>query len=129
MNTRKTSIECYNEIKANGLLSKMRFKVYEALFKIGKPSTAREIYQTMNLAKMEATRLTELRNLGLIYESNTRTCKVTGRKSIEWELTDKLPDDKKLLDHKKASKKYSGAELDEAYSRGFKDGMEHYKLT
>ena len=31
MKTRQTSIDCYNEIRANGLLSKRRFEVYEAL--------------------------------------------------------------------------------------------------
>ena len=28
---RQTSIDCYNQIKAQGLLSKMRFKVYECI--------------------------------------------------------------------------------------------------
>ena len=32
MNTRQTSIDCYNKIQRNGLLSKMRFEVYSALF-------------------------------------------------------------------------------------------------
>ena len=91
MNTRQTSIDCYNEIQRNGLLSKMRFEVYSALLSMRKPSTTREVYQTMNVLKQEATRFTELRKLGVIYEVQNRKCTITGRTSIEWDLTDKLP--------------------------------------
>jgi len=91
MNTRQTSIDCYNEIKRDGSLSKMRFEVYSALLAMGKPSTTREVYETMNVLKQEATRFTELRKLGVIYEVQNRKCTITGRTSIEWDLTDKLP--------------------------------------
>ena len=91
MNTRQTSIDCYNQIKIDGSLSKMRFKVYSALLSMGKPSTTREVYETMNVIKQEATRFTELRKLGVIYEVQNRRCTITGRTSIEWDLTDKLP--------------------------------------
>ena len=91
MKTRQTSIDCYNQIKEEGLLSNMRFRVYSALLAMGKPSTTREVYETMNVIKQEATRFTELRKLGVIYEVQNRTCTVTGRTSIEWDLTDRLP--------------------------------------
>ena len=91
MATRQTSIDCFNQIKANGLLSKQRFEVYSALVNLGKPSTTREVYATMNVDKQEATRFTELRNLGVIYERSTRKCSITGKTAIEWDLTDKLP--------------------------------------
>ena len=91
MTTRQTSIDCYNEIKEQGLLSNMRFEVYSALLSMGKPSTTREVYETMNVLKQEATRFTELRKLGVIYEVQNRKCTITGRTSIEWDLTDKLP--------------------------------------
>ena len=93
MKTRQTSIDCYNEIKRNGSLSKMRFEVYSALLSMGKPSTTREVYETMNVLKQEATRFTELRKLGVIYEVQNRKCTITGRTSIEWDLTDRLPVD------------------------------------
>lgn len=96
MNTRQTSIECYNQIKAEGLLSKQRLAVYSSLLKMGKPSTAREVYSTMNVEKQEATRFTELRNLGVIYEVGNRKCSVTGRTAIEWDLTDRLPIETKI---------------------------------
>ena len=91
MKTRQTSIDCYNEIKEQGLLSKMRFEVYSALLSMGKPSTTREVYETMNVIKQEATRFTELRNLGVIYEVQNRKCTITGRTAIEWGLTNNLP--------------------------------------
>jgi predicted transcriptional regulator len=91
MNTRQTSIDCYNEIKRDGSLSKMRFKVYSALLSMGKPSTTREVYETMDVIKQEATRFTELRKLGVIYEVQNRKCTITGRTAIEWDLTDRLP--------------------------------------
>jgi len=91
MKTRQTSIECYNQIKRDGSLSKMRFKVYSALLSMGKPSTTREVYETMDVIKQEATRFTELRKLGVIYEVQNRKCTITGRTSIEWDLTDRLP--------------------------------------
>tara|TARA_R110000782_G_scaffold69162_6_gene139128 strand:+ start:419 stop:832 length:414 start_codon:yes stop_codon:yes gene_type:complete len=91
MKTRQTSIDCYNKIKEEGLLSNMRFRVYSALLSMGKPSTTREVYATMNVIKQEATRFTELRKLGVIYEVQNRKCNITGRTSIEWDLTDRLP--------------------------------------
>jgi hypothetical protein len=35
--------------------------------------------------------LSQLRNLGVVYEKSERKCNVTGRVVIEWDLTDKLP--------------------------------------
>ena len=93
MKIRQTSIDCYNEIKRDGSLSKMRFEVYSALLSMGRPSTTREVYETMNVIKQEATRFTELRKLGVIYEVQNRKCTITGRTSIEWGLTDRLPID------------------------------------
>ena len=105
MKTRQTSIDCYNQIKEEGLLSNMRFKVYSALLAIGKPSTTREVYKTINVEKQEATRFTELRKLGVIYEVQNRKCTITGRTSIEWDLTDKLPVDFKNHNKTKQQKK------------------------
>jgi len=94
MKIRQTSIECYNQIKREGLLSKMRFKVFEAILK-NAPCTSAEVLATM-LSKNSAitssrARFTELRELGVIYEVQNRKCNITGRTSIEWDLTDKLP--------------------------------------
>ena len=94
MKTRQTSIDCYNQIKSEGLLSKMRFKVYEAILKKA-PCTSGEAFATMttkeNQISQSRARFTELRELGVIYEVRNRKCTITGRTSIEWDLTDRLP--------------------------------------
>lgn len=105
MTTRQTSIDCFNQIKEEGLLSNMRFRVYSALLAMGKPSTTREVYETMNVIKQEATRFTELRNLGVIYEVQNRKCNITGRTSIEWDLTDRLPVNMKKTNKTKKHRK------------------------
>ena len=94
MATRQTSIDCYNQIKANGLLSKKRFEIYEALCNLA-PCTSAEALSTL-LSKNSAitssrARFTELRELGVIYEKGTKRCSITGKTAIEWDLTDKLP--------------------------------------
>tara|TARA_R110001592_G_scaffold105403_2_gene296416 strand:+ start:4301 stop:4720 length:420 start_codon:yes stop_codon:yes gene_type:complete len=93
MKTRQTSIDCYNEIRANGLLSKRRFETFEAIMKIA-PCTASEVQQSINYnngGRDCMKRISELRDRGVIYEVRTRACNVTGRNVIEWDLTDKLP--------------------------------------
>jgi hypothetical protein len=93
MNTRKTSIECFNKIKQEGLLAKRRLETYEAVFKTA-PCTRQEALQhtnPSNALSLSAVRFTELRRLGVIYEKGVRKCRVTGRNVIEWDLTDRLP--------------------------------------
>ena len=94
MKIRQTSIDCYYQIKEEGLLSKMRFKVYEAILRKA-PCTSAEALSTI-LSKNSAitssrARFTELRELGVIYEVQNRKCTITSRTSIEWDLTDRLP--------------------------------------
>ena len=94
MKIRQTSIDCYYQIKEEGLLSKMIFKVYEAILRKA-PCTSAEALSTI-LSKNSAitssrARFTELRELGVIYEVQNRKCTITSRTSIEWDLTDRLP--------------------------------------
>ena len=101
---RQTSIDCYNQIKAEGLLSKMRFKVYECIL-TNAPCTSAEALSNM-LSKNSAitssrARFTELRELGVIYEVRNRKCTITGRTAIEWDLTDGLPKEKIISDNSK----------------------------
>ena len=98
MNTRQTSIDCYNKIKASGLLAKRRFETFEAIFNTA-PCTRQEALEhtnPLNALSLSAARFTELRRLGVIYERGTRPCRVTGRNAIEWDLTDNLPINIKL---------------------------------
>lgn len=93
MATRQTSIDCYNEIKKNGLLSKRRLQTLEVLMKIA-PCTASEVQNSMdynNGGRDCMKRLSELRDRGVIYEVRNRECTVTKKNVIEWDLTDKLP--------------------------------------
>lgn len=103
MSIRQTSINCYNQIKANGLLSKRRFQTLEALIKIA-PCTATELQNSMDYndgGRDCMKRLSELRDLGVIYEKNERNCSVTGRTVIEWDLTDNLPLNSKVITNTK----------------------------
>ena len=93
MKTRQTSIDCYNEIKKQGLLSKRRFEVYEALL-YSAPCTSSEAIRNANTTFGVfgvSSRFTELRDLGAIYEKGVKKCSITGRNVIEWDLTDRLP--------------------------------------
>jgi hypothetical protein len=93
MNIRQTSIDCYTQIKQEGLLSKRRLEVYEALLSTA-PCTSSEAIRnaktTFGVFGV-SSRFTELRDLGVIYEKDVRSCRVTGRNVIEWDLTDRLP--------------------------------------
>ena len=95
--TRQTSIDCYYEIKNEGLLNNMRLQYFEAIFN-NAPCTSGEAYKAMKMGKtvgkgerLERSRFTELRNMGVIKEVGTRRCNESGRSSIVWDLTDKLP--------------------------------------
>ena len=91
---RQTSINCYNQIKAQGLLSKLRLATHYAML-YASPCTAGELqsYIDKNGIKVKHAwkLLSQLRDLGVVYEMNERKCNITGRVVIEWELTDKLP--------------------------------------
>tara|TARA_R110002050_G_scaffold243227_1_gene379744 strand:+ start:162 stop:584 length:423 start_codon:yes stop_codon:yes gene_type:complete len=94
MKIRQTSIDCYRKIKEQGLLSKKRFEVYQAILKKS-PCTSGEAFAIMttkeNQISQSRARFTELRELGVIYEVRNRKCTITGMNVIEWDLTDRLP--------------------------------------
>jgi len=92
MTVRQTSIDCYNEIVASGLLSAKRLEVYGAILK-NAPCTSAEAVADSPNAVMATTRarLTELRELGVIYEKGEKLCSISKRNVIEWDLTDLLP--------------------------------------
>tara|TARA_R100000541_G_scaffold53821_1_gene62093 strand:+ start:247 stop:663 length:417 start_codon:yes stop_codon:yes gene_type:complete len=101
MNTRQTSIDCFNKIKQDGLLAKRRLETYEAIFKKA-PCTRQEALENtnpLNALSLSAARFTELRRLGVIYEKAIKKCRITSRNVIEWDLTDRLP-----IDFKKNTK-------------------------
>jgi hypothetical protein len=91
---RQTSIDCYNQIEAEGLLSKLRLIAYHAMLNAA-PCTAGELQEYIDAKKLNVKHawklLSQLRDLGVVYERSERPCKVTSRNVIEWDLTDKLP--------------------------------------
>jgi hypothetical protein len=91
MKIRQTSIECYNQIKQEGLLSKRRLEIYEAILKNAPCTTNEALKDVHSGSHGVGSRTTELRDAGVIYEKDVRPCRVTGRNVIEWDLTDRLP--------------------------------------
>lgn len=90
---RQTSIQCYHQIKQEGLLSKRRIQVLESLLAIG-PCTAGELERHINKnfnVRGGWKQLSILRDQGVVKELGTRACGVTGRNVIEWDMTGNLP--------------------------------------
>jgi hypothetical protein len=91
---RQTSIDTYYQIRDEGLLSRMRFRVYGHLFHNG-PMTSRELDHSMAAEGETRTsyhkRLSELERLKVVQTLGTRKCKITGRTSLLWDVTDQLP--------------------------------------
>lgn len=98
MSVRPASIEAYERIIEDGLLSKRRLETYSALFQFG-PATASELCVAMRASGKflnphqtnVCTRLGELRDLGAAFELETRICKVTGFNVTVYEVTGDLP--------------------------------------
>lgn len=101
-NIRETSIAAYCAIMENGLLSPMRERAYDVLFRyimayedtptIGelaesfpKSRTSRSGYGNIH------TRFGELRGRGVVEELGKRVCKVSGMVVIYWGITGQLP--------------------------------------
>lgn len=96
MTVRQTSAEAYHTIQANGLLSKRRWEIYDALYRHG-PKTGSELFKCLTLYGENpthsniVTRLGELRDLGVAAEVGKKECEVSGMRVILWDVTDNLP--------------------------------------
>lgn len=90
---RQTSIEAYQTIKENGLLSKRRMEVYEELYKNG-PLTPKQISVSLkghpNFGYWK--RLSELREMGIVSEVGKVECPYTKQTVILWDVNDRLPE-------------------------------------
>jgi hypothetical protein len=92
---RSTSIEAYKKIQAEGLLSKLRFQVYDVLFNRG-PLTQGETWKEHFGSSQRHTicpRFAELESLGVVQCVGERPCRVTGRVTRLYDVTDQLPSD------------------------------------
>lgn len=93
---RRTSIDAYYQIRDEGLLSKRRFQVYEVIVNHG-PINANQIHQEhlSGLPQRSVTpRLIELMRLGVIAETHTGPCPITGHSSNFYVATEDLPSGK-----------------------------------
>lgn len=96
---RQTSIEAFNAIRDNGLLTGLQFEIYEILFQHG-PMTAGEAAQVYrsrhahtNRQRNEiAKRVSDLRAFGVVREIGSRPCRATGMRVLVWDVTDRLPE-------------------------------------
>lgn len=92
---RATSIQAYQQIRDSGLLSEMRWKVYDYLFNNG-PLTANELTKGLLGAYPKANpswhkRLSELERCGVAATMGTRVCSVSGNNCTLWDVTAALP--------------------------------------
>ena len=118
----KVTINCYNQIKAQGLLSKLRLATHYAML-YASPCTAGELQSYIDKNQIKVKHawklLSQLRDLGVVYEKDERKCNVTGRVVIEWDLTDKLPiKPGKLINAKQQRVEDTINSLKELYKKG-----------
>jgi len=84
-----TSAQAYHDILTSGLLGEWHRKVVQALIQNG-PMTGREL--DVHLGHDTAhKRPSELEVMGVVRKHSTRTCRITGREAIAWELTGNRP--------------------------------------
>lgn len=92
--TRQTSIDVYNKIKSEGLLSAVDFAVYNAIFYSG-PLTQGEAWnECLKHIYMRHTvgpAFARLKHRTCIEEIEIRPCRMTGRKVYSWDVTDNIP--------------------------------------
>ena len=81
--------QAYREIEANGLLSRMRFRVYDLLFRDG-PLTQREVDVRLGTDSGHK-RVSELVERRVVRAVGERSCSVSGQLAVEWDVTDGLP--------------------------------------
>lgn len=91
---RETSIETYNEIKRDGLLSMRRQQVYDVIYEHG-PITISQILQhlvkyTRNTGSFTG-RISELERMQAIRSIKEGTCPITGRNVNFWITTNNRP--------------------------------------
>lgn len=89
---RHTSVETYNQIESEGLLSHMRMVVYKSIYKNG-PLTISECTNIINSidSKSISPRFAELERVGVITDVGLKICSITGRNVTLWQTTNKLP--------------------------------------
>lgn len=112
---RRTSLEAFDKIREDGLLSKTRLAVYDLLYFEG-PLTGHEVDARLsngsNRNPCYHQRLSELRDRGVAMEVGERQCSITGHKAIIWDVTEFLPQKPEKLKASSAGRLLSRREKD-----------------
>jgi len=89
---RDTSIEAYQKIEAEGLLSKLRWIVYDYIYHHG-PCTQRQVERGLlgRLSHSITPRFAELEDLGVIKSVGEVKSDETNHMNISWDVTSNLP--------------------------------------
>jgi hypothetical protein len=98
MKINQNSMEAFNHIKKNGLLSDKRLKVYQIF--VGNPAglTGSEVsdiykknYPTSQHSETIRNRITELRDMGVLDEVGNVICKFTKRTVMKYRVNTNIP--------------------------------------
>jgi len=112
--TRQTSIDAYYTILDNGLLGLRQWQVYTHLYYNG-PCTGKQVTNALRDGKKNCgaytTRLSELRDMGVIYEVEETICEDSGQVVMLWDVTGELPVKHRKIKSKLAVAKESIAVL------------------
>lgn len=90
---RKTSALAFQRIQEEGILGRLQFQVYDALYHHG-PLTALEVCRHLGRLSLQVSvspRMCELKRMGAIEEVGERICAVTGKTAIVWDVTGAVP--------------------------------------
>lgn len=90
--SRQTSIKTYEEMEASGILGDRKWEIYKILFRYG-PLTRSQVFKHIpqNRNPHSSARLTELRDMGVIFEVDEVKCPITGKTVILWDVTKEMP--------------------------------------
>jgi hypothetical protein len=133
---RQTSIAAYNQIKADGTLSRMRWKVYDYLFHHG-PLTRTEVDMGLKgpgeVNPSYHKRLSELERQGVVTTVGRKTCNITGKECELWDVTalaTPIPFDATSKSPSRKERQAAAAELRDIYKvlvaqghQGFSDNL------
>lgn len=96
---RDTSIEVYNKIKSEGLLSKKRMELYDHIYKHG-PLTSNSAFSALGWKTNMSGRFTELEDLGVIRAIGKTQDQGSGNTVTLWDVTKYLPEQAKKYTRK-----------------------------
>lgn len=94
----QTSIETYRKIVASGLLSDKRLKVYQIFYEHPQGLTGAQVseifkskYPSSRHSETIRNRITELRDMGVLYEMGKTQCKLTHQSVMLFGVTNNIP--------------------------------------